>query len=69
MKVVKKENEAVGSLLYRFTKKVQHSGIIKETRKRRYLDRPVTKIKRRLSALHRAKKAEEVQIKKKLGKI
>ncbi|PIR05229.1 MAG: 30S ribosomal protein S21 [Candidatus Liptonbacteria bacterium CG11_big_fil_rev_8_21_14_0_20_35_14] len=69
MKVVKKEGEAAGSLLYRFTKKVQHSGVVKEVKKRRFLDRPLTKTKRRLSAIHKDKKADEVQRLKKLGKL
>ena len=69
MEVKKKEGEAVGALIYRFNKKIQQSGILKESKKRRFTDRPVSRIKRRLSALHRAERAKEVARLKKLGKL
>ena len=55
------------SLLYRFTKKVQHSGVLKEARGRRTRKRVINKNKRRLAALHRVEKSAEVEHKKKMG--
>jgi len=57
--VNKKEGETTNALIFRFTKKVRRSGIIQETRKRRFRDRPQNKLKKRLSALYRLEKTEE----------
>ena len=53
--------------MYRFSKRVKQSGILREARKRRFRARPVTPRRRRLSALHREAKKQEVQRLKKLG--
>jgi ribosomal protein S21 len=53
--------------LYRFTKKVQQSGVLKEARSRRFRKRVGNKLKRKLSALHREGKRVEIVRKKKLG--
>lgn len=62
-----REGESGTALLYRFTKKIQHSGILKEARGRRFRKRAVNKKKRRISALHRETKKREIELKKKLG--
>jgi len=67
MQVKKREGESAGSLIYRFNKKTKQSGLLKEARKRRFRDRPVSKIKRRLSAIHKAKKKAEFEKARKLG--
>ncbi len=67
MLVRRKEGESVGSLLYRFSKKVQHSGILKEVKKRRFRSRPPNSTKRRASAMYREVKQQERQRLKKLG--
>jgi len=67
IEVRKKENENINSLLYRFNKKVQQSGLIKEVRKRRFRTRPLNKRKRRLSALYKVKKEKEIMTLKKYG--
>lgn len=67
MFVKKKENESTGSFLYRFNKKVQQSGILKEARKRRYHHRPKSKLKRKEAALYKNAKREETTRAKKLG--
>ena len=54
-------------LLFRFTKKVQHSGVLKEARGRRTRKRAVNKTKRRLSALHREVKRTKVEYDRKMG--
>jgi len=69
MEVKRREGESIGSFLYRFTKKIQRSGILRESKKRRFFERPVSKRKRRLSAIHRTKKEQERNKLKKLGKI
>ncbi|MBI2025109.1 MAG: 30S ribosomal protein S21 [Candidatus Harrisonbacteria bacterium] len=67
MEVRKKENETTNTLIYRFLKRVQHSGVLREAKKRRFHDRPANRLKRRLSALHRENKKREVEKAKKLG--
>lgn len=67
MELRRKEGESATSLMYRFSKRVKQSGILREARKRRFRRRPVNRQRRRLSALHREKKKQEVQRLKKLG--
>ena len=67
LQVNKKEGESSASLLYRFTKKMQQSGILRESKKRRFHIRPINKNKRFLSALHRELKKVEMEKAKKLG--
>ncbi len=67
LRIQNREGESPMSLLYRFTKKVQHSGVLKEARSRRTRKRVMNKNKRRLSALHRETKAAEVELSKKMG--
>lgn len=65
--VKKREGEASNALIFRFTKKVRRSGTILETRKRRFKDRPVSRRKRRLSAIFKAGKRQEMARDRKLG--
>lgn len=67
--IKRKENESASGMIYRFTKKVQQSGILRESKKRRFFAREESKLKRKLSALHRTKKSEEMARQKKLGLI
>ena len=67
LRIQNREGESPMSLLYRFTKKVQHSGVLKEARGRRTRKRVINKNKRRLAALHRVEKSAEVEHKKKMG--
>jgi len=67
MLVRKKEGETTGSFLYRFSKKMQQSGILREARKRKFHKRATSRIKRRLSALYRQDKKREIARKKKFG--
>ena len=69
LEVKRKENESASSMIYRFTKKVQQSGVLRESKKRRFFARDESRLKRKLSALHRTKKSEEVARQKKLGLI
>ncbi len=67
LQITKKEGESSASLLYRFTKKMQQSGILRESKKRRFYHRAVNKNKRFASALHREIKRGETEKAKKMG--
>ena len=67
VEVKKREGESVSALLYRFTTKVKRSGILIETRKRRFRDRAMNRTARRASALHRETKKKEMERARKLG--
>lgn len=55
----KKPGESSSALIHRFTKVVRQSGLMKEVKKRRFKTRRATKLKKKLSALYRAKKKKE----------
>lgn len=67
MEIKRREGEPISAFLYRFSKKIQQSGVLREAKKRRFQKRPVSKQKKRLSALHREQKKKEVEKMKKLG--
>jgi len=67
MLIKRKEGESVSSLLFRFSKRVKQSGILREAKKRQRRDRPVSRVKRKLSAIHRETKKKETEKLKKLG--
>ncbi|MBI4085503.1 MAG: 30S ribosomal protein S21 [Candidatus Liptonbacteria bacterium] len=69
VEVKKRGGESTSALLYRFSKKVRQSGVVKEFRKRKFHGRTHGKRQRRLSALHREKKKTEIKRMKKLGLI
>lgn len=67
VEVKKRGGESGSALLYRFSKKVRQSGVIKEFRKRKFRDRTVSKRTRKISAIHRETKKAEIGRLKKLG--
>jgi len=67
MFVRKKEGETTGSLLYRFSKKIQQGGVLKEAKRRRFRGRPQNRLKRKIAALYRVEKQKEVEKAKKMG--
>jgi ribosomal protein S21 len=67
IEVRKKEGESGNSLLFSFTKRVKRSGILREMRKRKFHTRSVSRVKRKLTAIHRDEKKKEVERQKKLG--
>lgn len=67
MEVRKKENENVGSLIFRFIKKVQQTGVLREAKKRRFYKRHENSLKIKLSALHREEKKREMEKARKMG--
>jgi ribosomal protein S21 len=67
IEVRKKEGEPGNSLLYSFTRRVKRSGILRETRARRFRGRTISRIKRKRSAIHRDEKKALMDRQKKLG--
>jgi len=67
IEIRKKEGESGSALLYNFTRRVKRSGILKEVRARRFRTRPVSRIKRKLSAIHRESKRVDLERQRKLG--
>ncbi len=64
----KKENESPNTLVYRFIKKVQQSGVLKETKKRRFTVREPNRNKRRSGALHRLEIRKVAEYERKMGR-
>ena len=67
--IKKKEGESAGSMIFRFSKKVQQSGILLEVKRRRFTKRTPNDRTRHLSALHCLAKKEEYAKKRKEGLI
>ncbi|MBI2594685.1 MAG: 30S ribosomal protein S21 [Candidatus Colwellbacteria bacterium] len=65
--VKKRDGESVNSLIYRFTKRVQQSGVLKEARARRFNKRIANRRGRRESALHRERRQAFIRQQRKLG--
>ena len=65
--VKKREGESPTALVYRFSKKVQRSGLLRQTRSTRFHTRKINKNMRRKSALHREKRSAEVEKAKRMG--
>jgi hypothetical protein len=67
MKIQKQLRETSQSLVYRFTKAVQKSGVLVEARKRRFVDRTKSENMLKRAALVRVGKKKEFDKAKKLG--
>ena len=67
MVVKKREGEQTAALIYRFTKKIQQSGVLRESKKRRFSHRRVTRNKRHKSAMYKADKTEAILKERKSG--
>ena len=52
--VISSENESFESLLKRFNKKVQQTGILKELRRRKYFEKPSARRKRKKESKRRS---------------
>ncbi len=65
--VKKKEGETTGSFLFRFNKRMQRSGLVKEARKRQFKHRAPNRTKRRSAALYRIGKKSELAKAEKYG--
>lgn len=69
VEVVKKEKETSESLIRRFTRRLQQSGVLVKARKTRFRTKDKSKRKQREEALYRAKVRKEVDKLKKVGKF
>lgn len=69
VKVEKNPNENNGSVLRRFSRKIQESGIIRNVKSNRYNVRKESKLKMKKSALKRMGRRKEIEKLKKLGKM
>ncbi|OGI92446.1 hypothetical protein A3A09_00910 [Candidatus Nomurabacteria bacterium RIFCSPLOWO2_01_FULL_42_20] len=69
IEVKKNQGESNTSLLRRFSRRVQESGIIYKVKKSRYSERQKSSLTQKTSALRRLKKGKEIERLKKLGKI
>lgn len=67
--VAKNSSENSASLIRRFSKRVQGSGVIRRAKSIRYHARTLSKMKKRNSALRRIERVEEREEKEKLGLI
>ena len=65
----KKEGESPNSMIFRFTKKVQQSGVLREVKKRRFTKRATSKPKRRISALHKVSQRAIREKARKMGTL
>ncbi len=68
LEVNRKEKENNSSLVHRFTRSVMQSGIIKEARKRRFRQRPLSDMAKKRNALKRERKKAEYEKLFKMGK-
>lgn len=69
IEVIKSNNESNASLIRRFTKRIQGSGVVKVARKLRYNERTKSELKKKREALKKIAKKDEYERLKKLGKI
>lgn len=69
VEVTKGPNENAASLIRRFTKRIQGSGVLKRVRSMKNEGRPLSKYTRRKRALKHIARMREIERLKKLGKI
>lgn len=69
IEVKKRNNESTESMLRRFSKRVQQSGVLLRAKKRRFYEVPKNKRALRADALRRAAIRDEREILRKLGKL
>jgi len=69
MEIKRREGESASAFLFRFSKKIRQSGVLLEAKKRRFKKRSASKLKKRLSALHREAKRKEVEKAKRMGTL
>jgi ribosomal protein S21 len=69
VEVKKKDRESSDSLMKRFSRRVQQSGVLLSARKGRFYAKPKSRRQVRESAMYRAKIKKEVDKLKKMGKF
>lgn len=68
IEVKKAANESNMTLVRRFSRRVQETGVIRAVKGNRYSERAPSKLDRKNSALNRLKRGKEIERLKKLGK-
>ncbi|MCL4405552.1 MAG: hypothetical protein M1361_01995 [Patescibacteria group bacterium] len=63
----KKEGESSSSLIYRFVKKVQQGGVLRESRKRRFSSRRPNDTSVKKSRMYKMKRTADIERSRKLG--
>lgn len=69
IQITKNPNENNSSVLRRFSRRVQETGIIRKVKNSRYNERKESRLKVKKSALRRLARRHEIERLKKLGKI
>ncbi len=69
VEVKKNPNESTASLIRRFTKRVQGSGVLPRVRGVAYRERPLSRLKRKMKTLKSIGRRKEIEKLKKLGKL
>lgn len=69
IEVKKNPNENNGSVLRRFSRRIQESGIIRRVKSSRYSLRKESKLKTKKSALKKIERRKEIERLRKLGKM
>lgn len=69
LEVKKQEKETTQSLIRRFTKSIQQSGILLEARRVQFREREKSRQMRKRAALRREEMKKKYEMLKKLGKI
>lgn len=69
IEIRKNPNENNPSVLRRFSRRVQESGIIQKVKNSRYNERTESKLKIKKSALKRMTRRQEIEKLRKLGKV
>ena len=69
IEIKKNPNENNASVLRRFSRRIQESGIIHKVKNSRYNERKESKLKVKKSALKRMGRRKEIEKLRKLGKI
>ncbi|NQV93215.1 30S ribosomal protein S21 [Candidatus Kaiserbacteria bacterium] len=69
VEVIKNTTENTTSLIRRFTKRVQGSGILPRVRSLRYFERPASEFKKKKQILRKIERREEFETLYKQGKV
>ncbi|MBI4114367.1 MAG: 30S ribosomal protein S21 [Candidatus Niyogibacteria bacterium] len=69
IEVRRRQNETPVSLVRRFSRKVQQAGVVKHTRKGQFHLRPVSRVKKKNSAMRRIARRKEFEHLRKIGKL
>lgn len=69
VEVTKNNNENTGSLLRRFTRRVQGAGILRRVRSIRYNQRELSEYTRKKNTLKKMEKTKKIEKLKKLGRM